>query len=173
MGEFLCNKHGMQSISFTSPLIAAKVIEGESLLGTKIAKLTLSLPMTNKKGVFKVDDNFLFQNNIDEETNLHYNRFRYYDPAVGRFITQDPVGLLGGDNNYQYAKNPVSWVDPLGLTSKDCSPPIKKRGAAKTREEFNEKFPESYFDDPHARHTPAEQQDAAWKVYKDTSQGKK
>ncbi|AKA85922.1 RHS repeat-associated core domain-containing protein [Pseudomonas synxantha] len=53
---------------------------------------------------------------FDAETGLHYNTFRYYDPGVGRFTTQDPIGLLGGDNLYQYAVNPTGWVDPLGLT---------------------------------------------------------
>ena len=52
----------------------------------------------------------------DEETGLHYNRFRYYDPDVGRFASQDPIGLAGGMNTYQYAPNPVSWIDPLGLS---------------------------------------------------------
>ena len=33
---------------------------------------------------------------FDHETGLHYNRFRYYDPDVGRFIHQDPIGLAGG-----------------------------------------------------------------------------
>ncbi|MGS0468144.1 RHS repeat-associated core domain-containing protein [Cobetia marina] len=56
----------------------------------------------------------------DEETGLHYNRFRYYDPAVGRFTTQDPIGLMGGENLYQYAPNPTGWVDPLGLTRCPC-----------------------------------------------------
>ena len=51
----------------------------------------------------------------DIETGLHYNRFRYYDPDVGRFISQDPIGLEGGNNLYQYAPNPVVWIDPLGL----------------------------------------------------------
>jgi len=51
----------------------------------------------------------------DPETGLHYNRFRYYDPDVGRFIHQDPIGLLGGINLYQYAPNPMAWIDPLGL----------------------------------------------------------
>ncbi|MEG0714550.1 MAG: RHS repeat-associated core domain-containing protein [Morganella sp. (in: enterobacteria)] len=51
----------------------------------------------------------------DEESGLHYNRYRYYDPDIGRFITQDPIGLKGGINPYQYAPNPVNWVDPLGL----------------------------------------------------------
>ena len=50
----------------------------------------------------------------DPETGLHYNRFRYYDPDVGRFIHQDPIGLLGGNNLYQYAPNPLDWIDPLG-----------------------------------------------------------
>ena len=53
----------------------------------------------------------------DPETGLHYNRFRYYDPDVGRFIHQDPIGLLGGENLYQYAPNPVGWVDVFGLNN--------------------------------------------------------
>ena len=32
------------------------------------------------------------------ETGLHYNFFRYYEPDAGRFVNQDPIGLLGGDN---------------------------------------------------------------------------
>jgi RHS repeat-associated protein len=52
----------------------------------------------------------------DEETGLHYNRHRYYDPQTGRFISKDPIGLAGGINVYQYAPNPVQWIDPLGLT---------------------------------------------------------
>ncbi|GAB2899069.1 RHS repeat domain-containing protein [Microbulbifer echini] len=59
---------------------------------------------------------------FDEETGLHYNRFRYYDPQVGEFTQQDPIGLLGGVNNYRYVPNPVTWIDPLGLSSKDCPP---------------------------------------------------
>ncbi|MNJ43597.1 putative deoxyribonuclease RhsC [compost metagenome] len=43
-----------------------------------------------------------------------YNTFRYYDPEIGRYITQDPVSLLGGINLYQYAINPLGWLDPLG-----------------------------------------------------------
>lgn len=51
----------------------------------------------------------------DRETGLHYNTYRYYDPECGRFTTQDPIGLAGGLNLYQYAPNPLSWIDPLGL----------------------------------------------------------
>ncbi|EAN9129191.1 type IV secretion protein Rhs, partial [Salmonella enterica] len=53
----------------------------------------------------------------DEESGLHYNRHRYYDPGQGRYITQDPTGLAGGWNLYKYPLNPVSGIDPLGLKS--------------------------------------------------------
>ena len=52
---------------------------------------------------------------FDEETGLHYYRFRYYDPDMGMFTTRDPIGLMGGDNVFAYAPNPTGWVDPLGL----------------------------------------------------------
>ena len=52
---------------------------------------------------------------FDRETNLHYNRFRYYDSDVGMFVSRDPIGLEGGDNVFAYAPNPVMWIDPFGL----------------------------------------------------------
>ncbi|MFP1797375.1 RHS repeat-associated core domain-containing protein, partial [Lonsdalea quercina] len=51
----------------------------------------------------------------DSESGLCYNRFRYYDPAGGGYISPDPIGVLGGDNLYAYAPNPLTWIDPLGL----------------------------------------------------------
>nr|WP_282435330.1 RHS repeat-associated core domain-containing protein [Pseudoalteromonas arctica] len=56
---------------------------------------------------------------LDEESGLHYNRYRYYSPKQQRFINQDPIGLVGGINHYQYAPNPVNWVDPFGLLCKE------------------------------------------------------
>ena len=66
-----------------------------------------------------IPDNLLrFQGQYyDEETGLHYNLNRYYAPFVGRYITQDPIKLIGGLNLYQYSPNPVNWIDPLGLSS--------------------------------------------------------
>jgi len=62
-----------------------------------------------------VKQNLRFQGQyFDDETGLHYITFRYYDPQVGRFITQDPIGLLGGDNLYSYAPNTNGWIDPWG-----------------------------------------------------------
>ena len=61
---------------------------------------------------------FKFQGQtLDIETGLHYNRFRYYDSDVGMFVSRDPIGLLGGDNVFSYAPNPIQWIDPLGLKS--------------------------------------------------------
>jgi RHS repeat-associated protein len=51
----------------------------------------------------------------DRETGLYYNFHRYYDPDLGRYLTQDPIGVIGGLALYQYTKNPVNWTDPLGL----------------------------------------------------------
>jgi len=53
----------------------------------------------------------------DEETELHYNQFRYYDPQTGRYLTKDPISYLSGDFNlYRYGKNdPVNQSDVLGL----------------------------------------------------------
>lgn len=51
----------------------------------------------------------------DEDTGLYYNWYRYYDPLLGRYITQDPIGLDGGWNPYMYPLNPVQGIDPLGL----------------------------------------------------------
>ncbi|WP_397457489.1 RHS repeat-associated core domain-containing protein [Pseudomonas lurida] len=75
----------------------------------------------------KVDNPLRFQGQyFDQESGLHYNRHRYYNPDIGRYLTPDPVKLAGGINAYQYVPNPTGWVDPLGLNGcpdeKGCKP---------------------------------------------------
>ncbi len=53
----------------------------------------------------------------DSESGLHYNRFRYYDPEAARFVSSDPIRVLGGLNTYAYTRNPINWLDPTGLSS--------------------------------------------------------
>ncbi|MDA8457041.1 RHS domain-containing protein [Acidovorax sp. GBBC 3334] len=63
-----------------------------------------------------IEQPFRFQGQqFDEETGLHYNRFRYYDPGIGRFVSEDPIGLRGGANLFFYSPNPITWLDPYGL----------------------------------------------------------
>jgi RHS repeat-associated protein len=62
-------------------------------------------------------DRFLFQGReFDAEIALYYYRARYYDPALGRFISQDPMGFAAGDANlYRFVKNsPLNGTDPSG-----------------------------------------------------------
>uniref|UniRef100_UPI00200C8F71 RHS repeat domain-containing protein n=1 Tax=Pseudomonas sp. MWU15-20650 TaxID=2933107 RepID=UPI00200C8F71 len=68
--------------------------------------------------VGKIDNPLRFQGQyFDQESGLHYNRHRYYNPDIGRYLTPDPVKLAGGINGYQYVPNPTGWVDPLGLNT--------------------------------------------------------
>jgi RHS repeat-associated protein len=55
----------------------------------------------------------------DEEAGLYYNQYRHYDPDGVRYISADPIGLLGETNAFQYEPNPTGWTDPLGLGSKN------------------------------------------------------
>jgi RHS repeat-associated protein len=62
---------------------------------------------------------------------VHYNYFRDYDPAVGRYTKSDPIGLLGGINTYSYALNdPMALYDPYGLWVPPSPPQWLVDGAA-------------------------------------------
>jgi len=60
----------------------------------------------------------------DSETGLFHNYFRDYDPAIGRYVQSDPIGLDGGISTYAYAAvNPVQYFDLFGLDVKVCHYP--------------------------------------------------
>ena len=60
---------------------------------------------------------FLYQGQyLDTETGLAYNRFRYYSPEIGAYISQDPIRLEAGLTNlYAYVHDVNAWIDPWGL----------------------------------------------------------
>ncbi|WP_229417965.1 RHS repeat-associated core domain-containing protein [Pseudoduganella buxea] len=67
---------------------------------------------------------------FDDETGLHYNRYRYYHPYIGRFVSKDPIGLLGGINVHAYVPNPTELVDPLGLSGNSSQRRTQRRAQA-------------------------------------------
>ena len=77
---------------------------------------------------------------FDGETNLHYNRFRYYDSDMGMFVSRDPIELEGGLNIFSYAPNPIMWIDPFGLAKKKKV--RKKTTTSESTEQENCQSPE-------------------------------
>jgi RHS repeat-associated protein len=64
---------------------------------------------------------------FDSETGAYFNRARYYEPGNGRFVSEDPIRFIGGNNFYAYVGNsPLTWFDPQGLCKNYCTnpPPI-------------------------------------------------
>ncbi|WP_058910611.1 RHS repeat-associated core domain-containing protein [Entomohabitans teleogrylli] len=67
-------------------------------------------------GEDRLDPGLLFAGQSeDRESGLVYNRFRYYHPESGSYLSPDPLGLQGGEQTYRYVPNPLEYVDPMGL----------------------------------------------------------
>ncbi|AWG25834.1 RHS repeat domain-containing protein [Flavobacterium kingsejongi] len=90
---------------------------------------------------------FLFQGQYyDEEVELAYNRFRYYDPEEGRYISQDPIELLGGFELYAYVENTNLFVDIFGWAKsyaqkkawKDAREAYWKKEAKKNKKDYSQ-----------------------------------
>ncbi|MGQ1272461.1 RHS repeat-associated core domain-containing protein [Acinetobacter baumannii] len=85
----------------------------------------LEIKAVNQDNPFE-QNNLRFQGQYyDHETELHYNRYRYYESHSARYMSKDPIGLEGGMNSSSYVSDPTQWVDPYGL-SPDISIPGMK-----------------------------------------------
>lgn len=85
----------------------------------------------------------------DQETGLHYNRCRYYDPLTGRYISPDPIGVEGGLNLYLYGPNPIGWFDPMGWTHhltvvEATLPPVRRGGARRPLPGLGQSYPSGF-----------------------------
>ncbi len=76
---------------------------------------------------------------LDEESGLHYNCMRYYDPEATQYLTPDPIGLLGGMRTQAYVADPNGWVDPLGL--RPCSQTLKRNMLRNEGHDPNQNLP--------------------------------
>jgi RHS repeat-associated protein len=82
----------------------------------------------------------------DADLRLHYNRFRDYDPRLGRYLQPDPLGIRGGVNLYAYPGNPLVAVDVLGLTNHnngENGPPHDESGETRPNTEDPNDTPET------------------------------
>ncbi len=88
----------------------------------------------------------------DEESGLHYNRFRYYDPEATQYLSPDPIGLAGGVRPQGYVADPNGWVDPLGLAGcKGASNPRAGRVDTLGRSAEKKRGPKTDQNAPHNR----------------------
>lgn len=96
----------------------------------------LEITAVNQDNPFE-QNNLRFQGQYyDLETELHYNRYRYYEPHSARYVSKDPIGLSGGINTSAYVSDPTQWIDPRGLASNS----IGSYGSVKSASDTYEKY---------------------------------
>jgi RHS repeat-associated protein len=97
--------HKVLELSDTGTVTASVVYEA---FGGRISSLSSGITIGNRLANTR---------ELDTTTGLYNHGFRYYDPALGRYISRDPAGYADGPNLYLYVlNNPVRGVDPQGLT---------------------------------------------------------
>jgi RHS repeat-associated protein len=108
------------------------------------ARLDIYGKVANFVGSSLSDCPFRYQGQYeDAEAGLYYNRFRYYSPEEGMYLSKDPIGLMGGDKLYAYVHDPSTWIDPFGLS---------RRGNQATRDHIEVVKNKFMADNPGATH---------------------
>lgn len=108
-------EEGSRYFIFADQVGAPSLIEDD--FGTSVWRANIS-----PYGMAEIDPQSTIDFNLrlpgqyfDAELELHYNRFRYYDPVLGRYLQSDPWGISGGTNLYAYRTNPLLVADIRGL----------------------------------------------------------
>lgn len=85
--------------------------------GGVIQRLTYSAFGQTQSSTGNSPNRLKYTGREDDQTGLYYYRARYYDPAIGRFVSEDPMGFAAGDVNFfaYVGNNPVNGNDPMGL----------------------------------------------------------
>ncbi|HEX7819335.1 MAG TPA: RHS repeat-associated core domain-containing protein [Sphingobium sp.] len=95
------------------------VVTGGSVYWAHGNHLGVPVVLTNASGTAATPTGYTrvgFPGQTQTLNDLYYNRYRDYDPTIGRYIQADPIGLAGGQNIYAYVgNNPTRWMDPNGL----------------------------------------------------------
>lgn len=107
--------------------------------GNKIWDCTLDIygKVADFRGESLYDCPFRFQGQYEDiETELYYNRFRYYDAEIGCYLNQDPIGFEGGLNFYNYVHDTNNWIDVSGLTGRHSAKSKARQAAKQLRTQF-------------------------------------
>ncbi|MEJ8857873.1 RHS repeat-associated core domain-containing protein [Variovorax robiniae] len=105
---------GRRYLLFSDQIGACRLIEDDA--GDEVWRALVSPFGSTETQCEKIEFNLRFPGHyFDAETGLNYNRFRYYDARLGRYLQSDPWGLKGGFNLYAYRTNPLLVADVRGL----------------------------------------------------------
>ena len=102
----------------------------------------------NFQGEYVTECPFRYQGQYhDSETGLYYNRFRYYSPDEGVYISQDPIGLNGNNPTiYAYVGNNNAWIDIFGLDLCDSRKTAKEQSEPEVENRLRQRYPNSDYE---------------------------
>lgn len=114
MDEFLVRYTGSQQLNFLRDGLGSTVRLTDASQNS-LVDYTYD-PYGGTTASASVENPYQYTGRENDGNGLYYYRARYYSPAWGRFISEDPIGLAGGPNAYAYVDgNPISKTDPSGL----------------------------------------------------------
>jgi RHS repeat-associated protein len=126
--EWFARTTGGQTQTYQSDALGS-VLRLSDAQGNKLVDYTYDAYGATASDALANTNGFQYTGRENDGLGLYFYRARYYKPVWGRFISQDPIGLAGGENLYAYVGgNPLQWIDPLGLDQTMCFFPNAANG---------------------------------------------